>query len=354
MKYFIMACIIASVLLLHTSRETISAVTPYRLKNPYSFPEMPVNPDNVLSVEGIQLGRYLFYDPVLSADSSISCASCHKQSAAFSDAPNQFSTGIENRKSSRNAPQLFNLAWYNAYFWDGKALTLEEQVYHPVPAHDEMNLQWPVAIQRLSANPFYQKLFKNAFNTATIDSVLVAKAIAQFERILISADSKFDKVLRSEATLSKEEFEGYELMNDMTKGDCLHCHTTDSDPLGTTLEFSNNGLDSSSTGFYKDNGRGNITGRQTDNGKFKIPSLRNVALTAPYMHDGRFKTLREVLDFYSEGVHSGKNTDKRMEYAYKKGAHLSEEEKGKIISFLHTLTDTSFTTNNLFSNPFIQ
>ncbi len=317
------------------------------------FPTMPVAEENPVTVEGVELGRYLFYDPILSKDSNMSCGSCHKQEAAFSDAPLAYSKGFNGELMSRNTLPLFNLAWYPTLFWDGRGGSIEQQVFHPVRAADEMNLEWQVAVERVKASSFYKKQFNDAFPGLEIDSVLIAKAIAQFERTLISHNAKYDSVLRGEAMFTKAEIKGFELMNDMSMADCLHCHTTDADPIGTKLGFSNNGLDDvQNPEDYKDKGRGGVTGKLDDNGKFKIPSLRNIALTAPYMHDGRFKTLKEVLDFYSEGVHYGANVDSKMGMAYQGGVHLTEDEKYLIITFLHTLTDSTFIKNEAFSDPF--
>lgn len=327
--------------------------SPYLFPEPYLFNKMPVAEDNPVTVAGVDLGRHLFYDPILSADSSISCASCHRQEAAFSDAPKQYSTGIGGAVATRNTMPLFNLAWYPALFWDGRGGSIEEQVFHPVRTHNEMNLQWDLAVERVRHSRLYRTKFKAAFGNARIDSVLIAKAIAQFERTLISYNSKYDSVLREEAYFSKAELKGFELVTDMSMADCLHCHTVDSDPMGTTLGFSNNGLDDiKDPGDYTDKGVGGITGKKEDNGKFRIPSLRNIALTAPYMHDGRFRTLKEVLDFYSEGVHASVNVDSKMGSAHRGGVHLTEDEKYFIISFLSTLTDSVFIKEPAFGSPF--
>lgn len=317
------------------------------------FPVMPRAENNPVTVEGVSLGRYLFYDPILSRDSNMTCATCHKQEYAFSDAPNTFSKGFDNKMMKRNTMPLFNLAWYPKLFWDGRAGSIEEQVFHPVRTADEMNLKWDIAEERVRNSNFYIQKFEAAFPGQVIDSVLIAKAIAQFERTLISANSKYDSVLNRQSNFSKAELKGFELMNDMSMADCLHCHTTDSDPVGTTLGFSNNGLDDiTNPKNYIDKGLGITTGKLEDNGKFRIPSLRNIAVTAPYMHDGRFKTLKEVLDFYSEGVHISANIDRKMGMAYKGGVHLTEDEKYFIITFLNTLTDSVFIKEKAYSNPF--
>ena len=314
---------------------------------------MPKPVENPVTNEGVALGRYLFYDPILSTDSNMACASCHRQEAAFSDAPNTFSKDRFSAALKRNTPPLFNLAWYPALFWDGRAQDVEEQVLHPVRAHDEMNMQWRGAAERLSRHPRYRTLFRSAFGDVPIDSTLIAKAIAQFERTLLSYRSKYDRVLAGTERFTEDEYEGFDIVNDMSKGDCLHCHSTDADALGVVPSFSNNGLDAAvSADDFKDAGRGGITGRPADRGRFKVPSLRNIAITAPYMHDGRFKTLEAVLEFYSEGVRQSPTIDAKMGYAHRGGAHLSSADKKKVIAFLRTLTDSVFIRDRAFSNPF--
>lgn len=330
------------------------APTPYSFPSLHFFPKMPKAIDNPVSVEGVELGRFLFYDPILSLDSSISCASCHQQSAAFSDAPSTFSKGDQGRIGKRNTPPLFNLAWYPSMFWDGRATSIETQVFHPVRAHEEMNLSWKIASKRISNSSFYPALFQAAFgDSIRIDSIYIAKAIAQFERTLISNNSKYDQVLQSKASFTADELAGYILVNETNKGECLACHSTDADALGTLRRFSNNGLDPIFEATkYIDKGLGGITGNPKDNGLFKIPSLRNVGLTAPYMHDGRFETLEEVLAFYNDSVHFSANIDPKMGSAQRGGVHLSTLEQQQIVAFLHTLSDSTFIHNPAFSNPF--
>ncbi len=324
--------------------------TAYTYPKLHFFPIMPVMAGT--TVEGADLGRHLFYDPILSLDSTISCASCHKQEAAFSDAPNTFSKGINGQTTHRNSMPLFNLAWSPAMFWDGKSGSIEEQVFHPVRTHTEMNLTWAEVERRINSSKFYRDKFKSVYGSATIDSVLIAKAIGEFERTLISNNSRYDRVIRGEELFTEDELAGFDLMNDQTKGNCLHCHTTDADALGTTGRFSNNGLDKvSDANGYSDKGRGAITNKASDMGLFRIPSLRNVALTAPYMHDGRFATLDEVLTFYSKGVNASPNVDAVMS-AHQSGVRLTEREKFQIKQFLLTLTDSVFISNPAFGNPF--
>jgi len=332
-----------------------------REPKPYAFPPltyfrpMPVNEANPVTTEGVRLGRSLFYDPILSTDSTISCSGCHKQENAFSDSPNLFSKGVNATTQKRNTPALFNVAWYSALFWDGRAKTIEDQVYHPVRDKAEMALDWKLAEKRINRSKFYRKKFAEAFGNRQIDSVLITKAIAQFERTLISNNSKYDRVVSGKARFSQDELEGMELVNDMTRGNCMHCHTTDGDGLGTTGQFSNNGLEkASSHDGFKDPGLGGTTKDPRDFGKFKIPSLRNLAFTAPYMHDGRFKKLEEVIDFYSEGLQVSPTVDSKMEFVHRGGSRLSAAEKRKVIAFLKTLNDYDFISNRAFSNPFIR
>lgn len=344
---FILLVIICSGFVRHGS------LREYRFPYLRYFPEMP-KPGHTITEAGVDLGRHLFYDPILSRDSDLSCASCHKQQFAFSDAPKRFSPGNDRTPLKRNTLPLFNLAWHRSFFWDGKATSIEEQVFHPVSSELEMDLSWTDVVARLNRNPNYKRKFKAAFGDAPIDSAMVANAIGQFERTLLSYRSKFDRVINGSDSFTKDESDGFLLANDMTKGDCLHCHTTDSDPLGSTFAFSNNGLDLiKDMKDFVDRGRGEITQSSFDNGKFKIPSLRNLVFTPPYMHDGRFQTLEQVIDFYSEGVKMSPTIDSKMEHVRNGGARLTTEEKRKMIAFLKTLTDSLFVSNPEFSDPFV-
>ncbi|CAN5335339.1 cytochrome c peroxidase [soil metagenome] len=329
--------------------------SPYPFPEMNFFPKMPTSLANPVTVEGAAIGRFLFYDPILSLDSTISCSSCHNQKSAFSDSPNLFSSGINGQKTVRNAMSLCNLAWSPSYFYDGRARNLEDQIAHPITAKNEMNMEWNILLSKLNSSKFYLKKFKSLYRTSKIDSVQVKNVIAQFLRTLISHESNFDKVLTGKRKFTEDERKGLLLVTNQTRGDCLHCHPSDGNALLTTMKFSNNGLDSIyNADEYKDKGRGAITGNKSDNGKFRIPSLRNIVLTAPYMHDGRFKTLEEVLEFYSTGVHMSANIDTKMGFAYQKGVKLNAEEKKEIIAFLNTLTDSVFISKKEFSNPFVK
>ncbi len=315
------------------------------------FPQMPLPAENTATVEGVALGRQLFYDPILSKEGNLSCASCHRQESAFSDAPFAFSKGRNRLKTRRNTPPLFNLAWYPSLFWDGRAATIEEQVFHPVRDTTELADVWTEVARRLAQNASYRRQVKAAFGEVPVDSTIIAKAIGQFLRTLLSYRSKYDRVLAGKAFFTPDEYQGFVLINDMSEGDCLHCHSTDGDALGALPGFSNNGLNKVILPAG-DGGRGAITGKAADWGKFKIPTLRNIALTPPYMHDGRFATLEEVLHFYSEGVQLSPTIDAKMSYAHAGGVHLSAEKQRQIILFLKTLSDTAFINEAAFSNPF--
>lgn len=353
MRSFFILCGLILVCAFFQSSTEKAQLTPYKFPTPVAFPTMPQSPDNPVTIEGVALGRFLFYDPILSKDKSISCASCHKQEFAFSDAPIKFSKGINGQIQKRNTPPLFNLAWYQAYFWDGRAATLEDQIFFPVRDHREMDLDWTTVTKRIQKSKFYRDQFELVFGEVDIDSILISKAIAQFERTLISHNSKFDRVLRREDKLTTEEFRGFEIMNDQSMADCLHCHSTDANALATSGKFSNNGIDDIEDPLlYSDFGFGGHTGKLSDYGKFKIPSLRNIALTAPYMHDGRFKTLRDVIDFYSNGINRTANLDSKMTHMSTRGVQLSEYDKKCLEAFLKTLTDSVFISNIEHSNPF--
>ncbi len=327
--------------------------TPYLFSDTPTFPPIPDKQNAEVTIEGAELGRFLFYDTILSSDSSFSCASCHKQSAAFSDSPLELSSGVDGVPTVRNTPPIFNVAWYNSMFWDGRSPNVEDQALNPVRTIQEMNLPWTEAEKRIQDSPFYREKFKQAFGTDKIDSNLIVNAIGQFERTLISNRSKFDRVLAGKDQLTKDEQAGLDLMNSPEVG-CVVCHPlSGANSLGTSPGFSDIGLDNvKEPKNYIDKGLGEFTSAPKDHGKFKVPSLRNVALTAPYMHDGRFATLEEVISFFSDGVNNSVNVDPKLTIAHKGGAHLTPEEQKQIITFLHTLTDTAFVTDPRFSDPY--
>lgn len=320
--------------------------TPYVLERPTGFPQFNTPDDNQLTQEGVALGRRLFYDKMLSGNFTQSCASCHNQALAFTDNGTQFSTGINGDVGTRNAQALINMAFNLHFFWDGRHTTLESQILEPVPNPIEMHLQWSEAAQRLNANTNYKDLFKKAFNVDVIDSTHVAKAIAQFIRTMISANSKLDKRLRNEIALTPSETNGFVIFN-TEKGDCFHCHNIDAGRLMTDNQFHNNGLDA----VFTDLGRGAVTGNPADNGKFLTPTLRNIALTAPYMHDGRFSTLEEVVEHYNSGGVPSETIDPLMKHVGT-GLNLTAQEKADLVAFLRTMTDEDFISDPRFSDPF--
>jgi cytochrome c peroxidase len=330
----------------------VNTPTPSPLQIPQLFQDLILDPvipsNNPQTEEGVLLGKKLFFDPILSDDGSLACAGCHNPTNAFTDTT-RFSDGIDGLFGNRNAMPLFNLAWNydNTFFWDGRDLGLENQVFEPITNPLEMHSTWEAVAEKLQAHPEYPELFNAAFGSQTIDSVLVSKAIAQFERTLISANSKFDKFLLGTANLTPEESNGFTIFMDESKGDCFHCHGSDNNPLWTDNKFHNNGLDST----FSDLGLGNVTGDPADNGKFKTPSLRNLAFTAPYMHDGRFETIEEVINHYSEGLQNSTTIDPLMKKVDQGGVQLSLQEKVDLKAFLLSLSDTDFINNPNFSNP---
>jgi cytochrome c peroxidase len=318
---------------------------PYYLLKPSQFEDYSISPDNPLTVEGVALGRRLFYDPILSRNQNVACASCHQQENAFSDT-SQYSEGTHGDPSGRHSMALFNLAWQELFFWDGRAPSLEIQAFGPVANPVEMDMTWPEVEDRLNNHESYPALFEEAFGMTIIDSTMVAYAIAQFEYTIVSADSKYDRVRKGETEFTNQENAGYIIVTGET-GDCFHCHEEGDSHFGN-FEMRNNGLDNDidlKPGYF------DVTGRPLDFGKFKVPSLRNIALTPPYMHDGRFETLEEVVEFYSSGVHVNQTVDAKMKFAFQGGVQLDANDQAAVVAFLLTLTDSSLVTNPDYSDP---
>ncbi len=288
--------------------------------------------DNPLTVEGVELGRRLFHENALSGDGTLSCASCHRQELAFSD-PRNFPTVFG---TERNSMPLFNLVWDHYFFWDARALSLELQAFEPVKAHAEMNSNWNAVVERLAVHPDYQPLFQRAFGSPGVDSLRVAYALAQFERTLLSFDSRFDRYhyQKDSTALSVQEQRGWRVFTG--KGSCADCHMP---PRFTDGRVVNIGLELEPV----DKGLGARTGVAWHMGRFKTPSLRNIAVTAPYMHDGRFATLEQVVDFYATGVHTTSPTlDVHMEPWVQGKVLLSTQDRLDLLAFLRTLTDETF------------
>ncbi len=325
--------------------------TPYTLEIPDLFQEKLIPPlipsDNPLTEEGVNLGKKLFFDKKLSGNTAQSCASCHKPQNSFTD-NTRFSDGIDGVFGLRNSMPLFNLAWNfgERFAWGGKEFSLEAQALEPINNVIEMHSNWASVATRLQQDPAYPSLFLRAFGTSIIDSTLITKAIAQFERTLISGNSRFDQYLLGNISLTQEELNGFTIFMNEEKGDCFHCHGSNNNPLWTDNDFHNNGLDET----FVDLGLGEVTGDPNDNGKFRSPSLRNLGFTAPFMHDGRFETLEEVIDHYSEGLKISSTIDPLMKKAAQGGVQLTTQEKKELKAFLLTLTDTSFVNNPNFHN----
>ncbi len=310
---------------------------------PAGLPPLPINPNNPITAEGVALGRKLFYDNILSANLTMNCGTCHRLKDYFVDSTKQFSKGIDGIVGTRNAMPLFNLAYAKNFFWDGGAADLETQVIGPITNPIEMHDDLSNVLSKLRNHPEYPTLFKNVFNTDTISTKLLMYAIAQFERTIVSGNSKYDMYKKGAATLTEQELRGLELYTNENKGDCGHCHS-----LGSTFTdfgYRNTGLDS----IPVDTGRGKITFNTLDYGKFKTPTLRNIDKTAPYMHDGRFETLRQCIEHYNRNFKYTANLDPLI--AGRTKNTMTEADIDDLIAFLKTLTDTSFITHSEFDKP---
>ncbi len=312
--------------------------TPYRFTMSRTFPVPDLPRDNPLIVERVSLGEKLFNDKRLSRDGTISCASCHQAEAAFTDRL-PVSLGIEGRSGDRNSMPLFNLAWKREFFWDGRAKSLREQVLMPIQDHREMDQSLEKACEKLAASPEDVLSFRDAFATPGITAQKVSLALEQYLLTLSARDSRFDRAFAGKAALNDEEKRGFELF--MTEyeprtgqygADCFHCH---GGALFSDHQFHDNGLDGEAPG------RAKVTGSSGDAGKFSTPSLRNVALTAPYMHDGRFATLEEVIEHYSTGIHRRATLDPNLAKHPETGLHLSDPDKAALVAFLKTLSEES-------------
>ena len=305
------------------------------------FPQPVLPKDNPLTPERVELGRRLFHDTRLSRDQTLSCASCHQSTSALTD-PRRFSIGVDGRTGDRNSMPLFNLAWKNAFFWDGRAASLRQQALMPVVDHREMDETVENVVMKLNRDESIKAAFGKAFGSTEVTAERLGLAVEAFLLTLVSHDSRFDRAQRGEVKLTPEEQRGFELFMlereprlGTMGADCFHCH---GGALFTDHGFHNNGLAIDE----RDTGRHRVTGAALDRGTFATPSLRNIALTAPYMHDGRFATLEEVLDHYSEGVRRTDTLDPNLAKHPDGGLHLSADEKRCVIAFLRTLTDEGF------------
>ena len=324
----------------------------YTFDLPAHFPKMEIPTNNPMTNQGILLGRHLFYDPILSADSTMSCASCHLPELNFTDGK-AFSKGIDGLNGTRSSMSLINIGFVQAgLFWDGRAKTLEDQALFPVEDPIELHNTWPNVINILKRHVVYPKMFREAFginDRSEITKELAAKAIAQFERTLVSKDSKFDRIQAGKESYSDLELLGYGLFfdddPDLPDTECGHCHNI---PMTSSDDFFNNGLSEAATlDDFKDLGRGKITGSKSDNGKFRAPTLRNIKYSAPYMHDGRFTTIDDVIAHYKSGAKSSPTKDPLLHKLDIEDHHIQA-----LKAFIDTFTDTLFYKNPEYKNPF--
>jgi cytochrome c peroxidase len=312
---------------------------------PANFPQ-PVYrfENNPLTKEGVALGRMLFYDGRLSRDGTISCAECHNQAYAFTHHGHDLSHGIDNRLGTRNSLPLQNLAWSREFMWDGGVFDLDMFPIVPIENHVEMDEKVASVLNKLRADDGYRKQFRKAYGTEEVTTARFLQALSQFMLTMVSGNSRYDKYVRNEsgngATLTADELAGLSLFK--RKG-CAGCHTGE---LFTDQSYRNNGL---SLAFGEDEGRAHITEKAEDKYTFKVPSLRNVEHTGPYMHDSRFRTLEAVLTHYAEGVEDTPNLDPLLKQNGRPGISLTADEQVKLIAFLKTLTDTDFLTDPKFA-----
>ncbi|MCE7921971.1 MAG: cytochrome-c peroxidase [Haliscomenobacteraceae bacterium CHB4] len=319
------------------------------------FPAPDIPADNKLTVAGVQLGRMLFYEKMLSKDGSQACADCHQQKDAFSDI-RRFSIGVEGLPGKRQAMAIMNLAWHhNGLFWDGRAPHLRDQALKPIQDPLEMNEKLPQVVAKLEADKRYTDQFIRAFGDATVTPERMGLALEQFMFTMVSNNTKYDKWKNGSATLTDSEergrilfFSEFNPFGTERGAECFHCHAGFN---FTNDEFMNNGLDTDAE--QTDEGRQKVTGNPLDKAKFKVPSLRNIALTPPYMHDGRFATLEEVIDHYDHGVKASATVDELMQYNLQPGGlQLTAQDKADLVAFLKTLTDESFLNEPAFKSPF--
>ncbi len=308
---------------------------------PENFPPIVYDlTKNPISEEGFELGRALFYDGLLSRDGTVSCGTCHQQGAAFTHHGHDLSHGIEGRLGARNASSLQNMAWQTSFFWDGGVHHLDLQPISAIENPTEMDEDPQNVLEKLRNHPDYPTKFRRVFGEEGINTENFLKALSQFTLMLVSANSRYDKYIRNE---TENEFNEDELAGlALVRQKCTPCHNTD---LFTDLSYRNNGLD---TLNKQDRGRYEITFNQQDRFKFKVPSLRNIARTAPYMHDGRFNSLQKVLNHYSHEVTDSPTLDPLLKQNKQLGIPLSEQEKKQIIAFLQTLTDYELLENPMF------
>ncbi|AXY74199.1 cytochrome-c peroxidase [Paraflavitalea soli] len=334
-----MTILLLGVTLLASSSGLINAFTGFT--TPANFPAPVYHfSTNQLTQAKFELGRKLFYEPRLSRDNTVSCGSCHIQSSGFTQHGHDVSHGIDDRLGSRNSPAIVNLAWSKTFFWDGGVFDLDLQPLVPITNPVEMDETMTNVLNKLRAHPAYPALFEKAFGTAEINTERMMKALSQFMVMLVSANAKYDKVMRKEGeSFTTEEQAGYVIFKQ-------HCNSCHQEPLFTDDSFRNNGI---SIGSNKDEGRYTITLNEADRYTFKVPSLRNLGYTAPYMHDGRFITLEAVLEHYAQRVQATPNLDAQLKKENKLGIPLTAKDRAQLLAFLQTLNDKAFIADKRFS-----
>jgi cytochrome c peroxidase len=293
--------------------------------------------NNTLTRDGFELGRKLFFDPRLSRGNTVSCGSCHQPFSAFAQLDHDVSHGVDNRLGNRNSPAIFNMNWHTSFFWDGGVNHIEVQPVNPIQNPVEMDETIDNVLAKLRADATYRTMFAKAFGDEEVTSQRMLKALAQFMGMLVSSNAKYDKYVRGEAggSLNQPELNGLAVF----RAKCAECHK---EPLFSDFSLRNNGLPVT---VFNDSGRARITHKAEDLYKFKVPSLRNLKYTPPYMHDGRFTSLDAVLDHYASGVHVTPSLDPLLQ----SGIQLTAQERSDLLAFLNTLNDETFTTDKRFA-----
>lgn len=332
MKYKIIMVVFVCILIsaFHMPIEQLFKTPDNWPKPAYDFSKNP------LTSQKIELGRKLFYDPILSRNNTISCASCHSQYSAFTHVDHNLSHGIEDRIGTRNSPTLMNLAWHKTFMWDGAANHLDVQALGPISHPDEMGEKIENVVLKLQHSKKYPVLFYKAFNDSIITGEHLLKSISQFVLTLVCSNTKYDSVMRKQTQFTMQEKNGYAIF----RKNCSSCHT---EPLFTNLNYENNGLAVDTT--LNDWGRMKVTGNKIDSLKFKVPTLRNIEFSYPYMHDGRYKDISAVLKHYTSSVQNGPTLSEHLQEAIV----LSSNERVDLIAFLLTLSDRSFLFNPNYS-----
>ncbi len=336
MKIIICSTLVAGLAFLWADHQPPAGSTPVTLKYPASFQKPKLPADNALTKERVALGERLFHDTILSIDGTVSCAACHVVEFAFSDDVD-LSRGFEGRLGKRNSPPLFNLAWKEHFFWDGRARTVREQVLQPIQDHLEMAANLKSVIYRLNRRKSYREDFEKAYGPGPISSETLALALENYLLTLISGDSKYDRFMAGKAKLTPQEEAGRKLFfTPLQKGGagCFECH---SGPHFSDFDYRNNGLPIIED--LKDFGRFQVTGKKEDRLLFSTPSLRNIAITSPYMHDGRFAKLEEAVAHYNSPLHRSPTLDSKLK---PNGLKFDDQKTAALVAFLRTLTDPQY------------